>query len=368
MKYLFINTVAGFGSTGRIVAETCRELMAQGHECRIAYGRNENLCPDIPSYRISNTLDNLCNVALTRALDLHAFGTRSATRRFLRWVKAYDPDVIWLHNLHGYYLHAGLLFDYLRTSGKEIRWFLHDCWAFTGHCPHFDFVGCERWKTGCHHCPQKDMYPQTLLLDGSARNYRLKKEAFTGIPSLTVETPSNWMANLIRQSFLGEYPVEVHYNTVDPAVFHPTPSDFAARHGLEGKKIVLGVSNVWYDRKGLPDFVALSGLLPEDYQIVLIGLQEAQIRLLPKEILGLPRTANAKELAQAYTAAYVYVSPSVEESFGMTVLEAISCGTPAIVYQGTACQEIAEQYGSVAVPRGAEHLCNAIVQMEGAKK
>ena len=360
MKYLFINSVAGFGSTGRIAAETCRELMGQGHECVLAFGRNKANCEDVPTVQIGTAWDYRLHGVRGRLLDDHGFGSKAATRRFLDWVREYDPDVIWLHNIHGYYIHIGLLFDYLRGCGKKIFWTLHDCWSFTGHCAYFDFAGCDKWKTGCHHCPQKHTYPQSLLLDNSRRNYERKKLLFTGIPDLTLTVPSHWLESRVKQSFLGEYPVQVDYNKIDRTVFKPTPGDFREKYGLEKKTILLGVASVWEERKGLKDFLALSSMLDDRYRIVLIGLSEEQRKNLPQNILGLPRTNSLEELAQAYTAADLFVNPSVEETFGMTAMEARCCGTEAIVYKDTACEEIVNQFGGIAVPRGAEHLLAAI--------
>ena len=361
MKYLFINSVAGFGSTGRIAADQCRELMDQGHQCILAFGRKEALCPDVPTVSIGGRADQILHVLNNRLADGMGFGSRQATRRFLAWVREYDPDVIWLHNVHGYYIHIGELFGYLRGCGKEILWTLHDCWSFTGHCAYFDYVGCQKWQTQCGHCPQKGSYPKTWLLDGSCRNYQKKKALFTGIPNLRLIVPSHWLEQRVRQSFLGKYPVDVVYNTVNREIFKPTPGDFREKHHLEDKHVVLGVASVWDERKGLKEFIQLSRLLDSSYQIVLIGLRQKQIRNLPAGILGLPRTDSVAALAQAYTAADVYVNPSAEETFGMTVLEARCCGTQAIVYQGTACEEIVTQYGGVAVPRGVEHLYRGIL-------
>jgi len=365
VKYLFINSLAGLGSTGRICAEKCRELMGEGHECRIAYGREKGNCEDIPTIQIGSKLDYNIHAALNRITDAHGDYSRAATRRFLEEVRAYDPDVIWLHNVHGYYVNLELLFTYLRTCGKKLLWTLHDCWAMTGHCAYFDFVGCDKWKTGCHHCPQKKAYPATMVLDGSSRNYAKKKALFTGIPNMTLIVPSHWLEKRVKQSFLGDYPVEVVYNTINTDIFKPTPGDFREKHGLEDKKIILGVANVWEERKGLKDFVALAPMLPEDRKIVLVGLSEAQIKSLPASVLGLPRTANARELAHMYTTADVYVNPSVEETFGLTPLEAQACGTPSIVYEDTACEEVALKYGGLVVKRGAEHLLTAINSLLG---
>ena len=359
MKYLFINSVAGVGSTGRIILSACEQLQQQGHICRIAYGREAAAC-GIPTIAIGNAWDYRLHALQHRLLGTGGFGSRAATARFLKQVREYDPDVIWLHNLHGYYIHIGLLFDYLRTCGKKIIWTLHDCWAFTGNCPYFSAVGCEKWKTCCGDCPQKHLYPKALL-DATRRNYLRKRRLFTGIENLSLEVPSKWLAALVGESFLRDYPIRVVPNKVDPRIFHPTPGDFRRKMGLNGCFLVLGVANVWEPRKGLSDFLTLSRLLPAKCRIVLVGLTEKQIDLLPAGIVGIPRTSSPQALAEIYTAANVYVCPSVEETFGMTVLEAASCGTKPIVYQGTACQEVAEAHGGVSVPKGADHLAEAIL-------
>ena len=363
MKYLFINSIAGVGSTGRIAAEKCRELMREGHDCCIAYGREKANCDDVPTYQIGTGLDFRLHGVLNRLTDRHGCYSRRATAAFLQWVREYDPDVIWLHNVHGYYLNLTLLFSYLRTCGKAIYWTLHDCWAFTGHCAYFDYVGCDRWKTGCHHCPQKKAYPASLLADGSRKNYEMKKTIFTGIPNLTLIVPSHWLAGRVKQSFLKDYPVEVCYNTVDREIFRPRPSNFREKHGLEGKKILLGVANVWEPRKGLRDFLALAPMLDDRFRIVLVGLSPEQLKTLPEGILGLPRTKNAVELAQIYTAADVYLNPSVEETFGMTALEAQYCGTKSVVYEDTACEEVALKFGGMVCKRGPEHLYDAVKKL-----
>ena len=363
MKYLFINSVAGYGSTGRIAAEKCRELMKEGHECVLAFGRARDGFEDVPTVRIGSKLDYQLHALHSRFLDNSGFGSLAATRRFLRWVREYDPDVIWLHNLHGYYIHLGELFTYLKTCGKEVRWTLHDCWAFTGHCAYFDFAQCGKWKTGCENCPQKSSYPASVLVDNSCDNYRKKKRLFTGIPNLSLTVPSNWLKTRVQQSFLKDYPVSVVYNQVNANVFKPTAGSLRDRHGLQDKILLLGVASVWDARKGLEDFVELAKRLDDRFHIVLIGLSSQQRQDLPDNILGLGRTACVEELVQWYTTADVFVNPSKEETFGMTTLEAQYCGTKAVVYRDTACEEIAEEFGGIAVPWGAEHLYEAVLKL-----
>ena len=365
MKVLLINSVCGIGSTGKIVGALAQEFTFQGHEAVIAYGRDGTVPEEFRPYahRIGSDLGVKVSAVRSRLLDDHGFANEIATKRFLQWAEQYNPDLLWLHNLHGYYLHVGLLFDWIKSRPHmQVKWTLHDCWAFTGHCTHFTWAKCEKWKTGCHHCPEKGSYPASMGLDNSRCNYERKKNAFTGVKNMTLIVPSHWLEGLMKQSFLAQYPVEVQYNTLNRDVFKPTPSQFLETHGLEGKKIVLGVAGVWTDRKGLGDFLELRKLLEDSYAIVLVGLTEQQIKILPEGILGLPRTHNAVQLAQIYTAADVFVNPSREETFGMTTLEAICCGTPAIVYRDTACQEVVERYGGTAVagevPAIAEALRN----------
>ena len=363
MKYLFINSVAGFGSTGRIAADKCRELMAQGHSCVLAYGRDKANCEDIPTVRIGSAWDYRLHGLESRILDDQGFGSRRATRRFLAWVREYDPDVIWLHNIHGYYINMVQLFAYLRTCGKTIYWTLHDCWSFTGHCAYFDFAGCDKWKTGCHHCPQKGSYPASLLLDGSRRNWQKKRELFKGIPNLTFVTPSKWLAGLVKESYLKAYPVEVVYNTINTEIFKPTPGDFRERHGLSDKKIVLGVASVWEERKGLRDFVALAPMLPGNYQIVLVGLTPEQQKTLPPSILALPRTNSARELAEIYSAADVFVNPTYEENYPTVNLEACACGTRVVSYDAGGSGETLGP-GDSLVPKGNRKALLAAILRE----
>lgn len=351
MKYLFINSVAGFGSTGRIAVEKCRELMAQGHQCVIAYGRNKANSDDVPTICIGSPMDYRIHGVMTRLFDQHGFGSKAATRRFLEKVKEYNPDVIWLHNIHGYYIHLGLLFEYLKTCGKKIIWTLHDCWTMTGHCSHFDYIGCDKWKTGCYDCPQKKEYPASMLLDNSRSNYEKKRNLFTGIPNLTIITPSRWLANLVKESYLKEYPVEVVYNTINTDIFKPTPSDFCKKYGLEDKKIVLGVASVWTERKGLDDFVKLAEMLDDNYRIVLVGLTPEQAKQMPENIIAIPRTNSPQELAAIYTAADAFVNPTYEDNYPTVNLEARACGTKVITYDTGGAKETLNSSG-ILIPKG----------------
>lgn len=333
MKVLMINSVCGIRSTGRICTDIATELEKQGHEVKIAYGR-ENVPEQFQRYavRIGNDLDMMLHGVKARLLDASGFGSKSATKRFIKWVKEYDPDIIHLHNIHGYYINIEILFNYLKNSGKPVVWTLHDCWAFTGHCAYFDFAGCEKWKTGCYGCPQKKSYPSSILIDRSKKNHIQKRRLFTLVSNMTVVTPSQWLAGLVKKSYLGKYNIRVINNGIDTEVFKPTLGNFRQKYNIGSKKIILGVAGVWDRRKGLEDFYKLSSILDDSYQIVLVGLSKKQISALPKNIIGISSTESASELAEIYTAADVFVNPTLEDNYPTVNLEAQACGTPVITY------------------------------------
>lgn len=352
MKVLMINVVCGIRSTGRICTDLAAALESRGHEVRIAYGREE-----VPekyrkyAVRIGNNNDVNLHAVKARMLDASGFGSKSATLKFIRWVQAYDPDVIHLHNIHGYYINIEVLFEYLKTCNKKIIWTLHDCWPFTGHAAYCEASGCERWITGCHDCPNIRDYPLSLF-DRSKNNWARKKELFLNIPHMIIVTPSVWLADLVKKSFLEEYRVVTVHNGIDTSVFSKKKSDDQETNRKNNKKIVLGVAAKWDKRKGLDDFIKLSQLLSDEYQIVLVGVSDEEQKNLPETIRAIRRTNSTEELARLYSSAYVYVNPTYEDNYPTTNLEAIACGTPVITYRTGGSPESAELYGC-SVPKGA---------------
>ncbi len=364
MRILQINSVWGIGSTGRIASGIHDMLLNKGHESYIAYGR------DVPRksdtyIKIGSNLDNYIHFALTRIFDKHGFGSCKATKNFIKKIAHLDPDIIHLHNIHGYYLNIKYIFNYLKESGKPVVWTLHDCWSFTGHCAYFDYIGCNKWKIGCYDCPEKRSYPASIFFDSSRSNYQEKKEIFTGVKNLTIVTPSKWLAGLVKQSFFKEYPVKVIYNGIDIEVFKPTQSNFRLKYNLENKFIILGVANVWDRRKGLNYFIKLSEYLKEDEVIVVVSLPKKQKKEIPKNIIGIARTNNARELAEIYSAADVFVNPTLEDNFPTTNLEAMACGTPVITFDtGGSVESIDENTGYIAEKGNLAHLRKIINEIK----
>lgn len=374
MKVLEINSVCGIRSTGRICTDLADILKENGHECKIAYGRETvpEKYKDI-SYRIGSDTDVQLHALKARLFDSAGFGSKEVTERLIEKTKAYDPDIIHLHNLHGYYLDVEILFNYLASADKPVVWTLHDCWAFTGHCAYFTTAGCNRWKTGCFGCPLKKSYPASILLDRSKRNWERKKTLFTGVKNMTIVTPSEWLASLVKESFLGRYPVHVIRNGIDLKAFKPTNSGVAKKYGMGDKKIVLGVASTWSERKGLRDFDRLSEVLPKDkYKIVLVGVNDTQKKSISPDILCIGRTNSVSELAGIYTAADVYVNATYEDNFPTTNIEALACGTPVVTYNtGGSPESLTERCGRVvdkgdvcALARQVEEICGADVLTE----
>ena len=348
MKYLFINSVAGKGSTGSIAVNLCDRYESEGNECVLAYGRMKNVSPqNIKTYKIGNALDVAVHGVISRVFDFHGYGSKRATLNLIKWCKEYDPDVIWLHNIHGYYINIKILFDYLRSCGKEIRWTLHDCWAFTGHCAYFSMAGCNEWMTHCtNNCVQKKKYPSTMFISHAYSNFELKRRIFVGIPNMTLITPSEWLADLVSKSFLKEYPVEVVHNTIDKSIFKPREKTiFREKYGINSR-MILGVADIWNERKGLYDFIKLANMDLGNCLIVLIGkLKRADKKLIQqyKNIKVISYLGEKEKLAEAYSAADVFLNLSYEENYPTVILETRACGTPVIAYNVGGVKETVDE-------------------------
>jgi glycosyltransferase involved in cell wall biosynthesis len=363
MRVLQINSVCGVGSTGRIATDIHNILVNQGHEGYIAYGRGKALNVDEKfTIRIGNKLDNYLHVAKTRMFDQHGLGSTRATTKFIEKIKQLDFDIIHLHNIHGYYINFEVLFDYLKHADIPVVWTLHDCWAFTGHCAYFDYAKCDNWLTECHDCPQKRVYPSSLVLSLSKFNFRRKKKNFCGVKNMTIVPPSNWLADLVKQSFLQEYPVMVINNGIDLEVFKPTDSDFRKKNNLEHKFIILGVANLWDKRKGLNTFLELSTQLNKDEIIVLVGVSNKQKELLPDNIISITRTDSIRELVDIYSAADVFVNPTLEDNFPTTNLESLACGTPVITFNTGGSVESVDDKTGIVVEQGDLDVLEGSIQ------
>lgn len=369
MKVLMINSVSGYGSTGSICVDIALELESQGHECYIAYGQISRGYDK--EFKIGTKIENHLHNIGSRLFGKQGYFTRSGTEKLVDFIKFYNPDVIHLHNLHGNYLNLEVLFEYLIAAKKAVVWTLHDCWAFTGKCAHYTDAACYKWKTECHSCPQVHTYPPSLFLDRSQEMYMDKKKWFTSIENMTIIPVSNWLATEAKESFFNKYPIQTIYNWVDHSVFKEyINTDFAINYAIDTSKFtIVLVSAGWSvtDVKWI-DALKLASIIDNDMQILMIG-KVADTTVLPSNIKHIPYLDSKEELAKAYSVADVYIHLSTEDTFGKVIAEAMSCGTPAIVYDSTACPEIVDQNcGYVVQKRNIPQILTAISKIKENKK
>ncbi len=361
-KILQICVEPNKGSVGRIAEHIGIKMLDNGWNSYIAFGRS-----GLKSYsnliKIGNYLDIAYHLLITRLFDKHCFGSKNATKSLVKTIENLNPDIILLHHIHGYFINLEILFTYFLKTNKKIFWVFHDCWTFTGHCAYFDYVGCEKWKTECSNCIQKNEYPKSILLDRSRKNFNFKKKLLENYPNLSIISVSEWMTNLVKNSFLKQHTITTINNGIDLNSFkyYKDVQEIKNKYKIESKYIILGVASIWEKRKGLDEFIKLRSQLEKNKLIILIGLSEKQIYKLPKGILGIKRTENITELASLYSLADVYINLTLEDTYPTTNLESIACGTPVITYNtGGSIESIINESGIIVEKGNINEICNAI--------
>ncbi len=355
MRVLQVNSVLGSGSTGRIASDICDVLKSDGEEGTVAFGRGT---PVRGHFYFGDGASLCSHILATRVLDAHGLYSRVATQRLLRFISGWNPDVIHLHNIHGYYVCYPLLFEFLRRAGTPIVWTLHDCWALTGHCA-FQLTGCEKWKSGCGRCPERMQYPRSWVCDNSTANLIAKQRAFGSMERLTIVTPSSWLAAQVKESCLAKFRTVIIHNGVDTSMF--------ARYRTEpnpgGGFRLIAVASIWDERKGLQFLQPMMRNLPQDCILTVVG---GLRKPLPasRRITHIPRTDSTEVLAALYAAADVLVNPTMADNFPMTIIEAMACGTPVVTFDTGGCSEALTPDTGVVVRRGdADGLAKAVMQI-----
>lgn len=360
MNIVHINSVFKFGSTGKILQQLYEISSKEGFTNYIFFGREKGANIESDNIKlIGNLLDSYLHVAGTRITDKHGLFSKKVTEKFINTLDKIKPDIVHLHNIHGYYINYRILFQYLKEKKIPIVWTLHDCWSFTGHCAYYEYVNCMKWKTQCFSCEQKASYPKSLFKDNSSENYTLKKESFTSIDNLYLVPVSKWLYNQLEDSFFKGTKKQVIENGIDLSIFKI--DDKINKDKYKGKKIILGVSNIWEERKGLSIFLDLSKIIKDNCQIILVGLSEKQIKLLPPNIIGISRTQNIEELVYFYNLADVFVNPTFEDNFPTTNIEALACGTPVITFPtGGSVEIVSETTGIVTKNKTVSSIIDSL--------
>ena len=373
-KLLHINPVLRTStSTGRIIQEIGTVAMASGWDNYIAYSKGrDGVMPSASKLiPVGSKLSVALHGLVTRFLDMHGLGSVLATKKFAKEIAKLQPDVIHIHNIHGYFLNYKVLFDYLSKTDIPVIWTVHDCWLYTGHCYHYASAGCEKWRTHCEKCPQKRAFPTSLWIDRSRQNFADKRDAFTSLKNLTIVTVSEWMKGEMSHSFLRECNFKVIHNGINLDVFDVRPDDKAVRekYGLGEKKIILGLASIWSKEKGWDDFVKMSEMLSDDEVIVMVGVTEKQQEQLPKGVVGIRRTENVRQLAELYSAATAFVNPTWQDNYPTVNLEAIACGTPVVTYRtGGSVEAVTEETGYVVEQGDVEGLLKAVREIKNKGK
>ena len=364
-KLLQIGSSLNCGAPGKIAEQIGLLAMSRGWNVYMAHGVRHSNLSQLKTIPMVTPHEERVHALYSLLFDRHGLGPDGKTKQLVEWIKEYKPDVIHLHNIHGYFLNYKTLFEYLVTTDIPVVWTLHDCWPFTGHCAYFDAVDCLRWKSGCHDCPLRKDYPKSMFIDRSKKNYELKKRLFTGLKNCVMVPVSDWLGNITKESFMGTYPVHVIHNGIDLNVFRPIKTDLRQRLGIVPDKIVvLGLAAPWVPRKGYNDMIRMSE--EKDFQIVMVGVSAEQKEVLPKNIISITRTSNQQELVEYYNIADVFVNPTYSDNFPTTNLEALACGTPVITYRtGGSPEAISDVENAKKMKDGVECYPTGMVVEQG---
>lgn len=355
MVIVQINQTYKIGSTGKIMYDLNQVIQSSGHESFMVAGYSNDHSPQnlYCANKNSAFFPIRKDQVIFRLSGVNGYRYKKRTQKIIEWIDSKHPDIIHLHNIHGDWIHLQTLFDYIKRKEIRVVWTLHDCWALTGRCSHFELCGCDKWKTNCFDCNNNRVYPITYFFDRSSKMHRDKKKWFTGIKNMTVVTPSIWLASFVKQSFLREYPIKVIPSGINTEIFKPQKKQSKYYVDIKAKYIILGVANTWSKSKGIDDFIALDKVIDHDkYQIVMVGLNSRQLKSLPHTIYGLSKTNSQLELAELYSGASCYLNCSILETQGLTTIEAMACGTPVIVYNKS------------AVPESVKNDCGIIIDTQ----
>ncbi|MCD8291870.1 MAG: glycosyltransferase, partial [Prevotella sp.] len=363
MRILQINTTyKNGGSTGRIAYDLKNTIENNGMEAYVAFGFEYVKTNDDNTFKLECIPELKWNILKTRIFARHGFYNINSTKRLLNYIDRIKPDIIHLHNIHNHYVNVEMLFDYIKKHNIPVVWTLHDCWSFTGWCAYFDYANCDRWKTLCHDCPCNHDYPFTWFFDRSSENYEKKKTVFNGVKNLTIVTPSEWLSNLVKQSYLKNYPVKVINNGVDISVFKPLESKIKEELNISGKKMILAMGMTLNKRKGIEYLMKLRKELNDDERLVLVGVKASdKSKIETDKCICMERTSNIQRLVELYSAADVFINPTLEDNFPTTNIEALSCGTPVVTFNtGGSVESVDESTGHIVEKGNLKSLLDSI--------
>lgn len=353
MRIYIINCNYGHGGPGGIVKDLYNGFIRKGEECRVAYSRNFREFDGVNSYKIGNKFNIMVHAFFSRIFDCQGRLSYIPTLKMIRDIKRYDPDIINLHNLNGYFLNYKLFFRFLNFFNGKIVWTAHDCSLFTGHCINFERISCNKWQMECNKCSLKKDYPKSLFFDNSTGNYRLKKKWLSNIKNMEIVSPSNWLKRHIENSFLKNIHVQVINNGIDLSAFE------AKKRENSDKIKLLAVAGVWNEMKGIDVLVELASMLPEEFELTLVGDIPKNMEI-PPSVCYVRRTNSVEKLAELYSAADIFINPTLGDNYPTVNIEALACGTPIVTFDTGGSKEIVGECGHVVCKKNAESLLEGI--------
>lgn len=339
MKILLLDVNYKSGSTGKIVYDLKQELEKEGHEVLACYGRGKKV-EEKSVMKFAYDFETLIHAFLSRLTGLMGYFSYFSTRRLIKEIEKFEPDVVHIHETHSYFMNHLPLIEYLKKKNIKTVWTFHCEYMYTGNCGYA--YDCNKWKNICRNCPDIKRYPKSLFFDFSYKMFLDKKRAFENFNNLTIVTPSKWLKDRTKESFLKNKRVEVIHNGINTEVFKP--KDFThliTKHNIGNKKVILSVApDIMTDRKGGKWVVKLAEqCINLDYIFILIGVKDLNEKF-PNNVIALGRTENQIELAEYYSLADIFLICSEKETFSMTCAEAISCGTPVVGFKSGAPETI----------------------------
>lgn len=345
-KVLYINSVCGFGSTGRIVADLTK---TQDYESLVCFGRKKDFA-NVNSYLFANFFDNVFGAVRTILFDNNLNICKTATKRLIRRIKEYNPDIIHLHNIHGYYVNVEMLLNFLKEFGKPVVWTFHDCWPFTGYCFHFDGIGCDKYKIRCNSCPMTFSYPFSLFKQNVQSDFDKKISLINNLENVVLVSPSKWLKNMAMMSKIKDKKMLVINNGINLDDFKPSVDK-------NDKFTVLAVSNIWTVEKGMKDIEKIRELVDENIVIKVVGTDANKI----SGVENIEHTENKKELIDLYSKSHLLINPTYQDNFPTVNIEALSCGTPVITYRTGGSPEIVDEKTGVVIDKGNYKSMAAVI-------
>ena len=362
MKVLLIDVNCKHSSTGKIVYDLYQNLRTDGHKVAVCYGRGETVVGD-NIFKFGLDVETIIHAGLARLNGLNGYFSPLSTKRLIRFIDDFQPDVVHIHELHAYFVNIRPLIYYLKEKKIKLIWTFHCEYMYTGKCGHA--YECEKWKVDCGNCPALKEYPRSLFFDFTKKMHRDKKILLSDI-DFTIVTPSNWLAERVKMSFLQDKKITVIHNGIEAKkIFYPRREEditlLKERYGIDNKRIVLAVApNIMSESKGGDVVIEISKhFVQEDIHFVLVGAEKDEV--ISENVHLVKKIFDQDELALWYSSADVFLICSKRENFPTTCLEAMCCGTPVVgLDSGGTKETVPAPYGTFCLPGDVEGIVKAI--------